>query len=48
MSKLIVFNSQAKAAHCIFTLGNRAKSWKRVENMFSDKVIYLVWYELAI
>lgn len=48
MSKLIVFNSQAKAERCIFALGNRAKSWRRVESMFSDKVIYLVWYEPAM
>ena len=45
--KLIVFNSHTKAEHCIFALGNRVKSWRRVESMFSDKVQYLVWYEPA-
>lgn len=45
---LAIFNSQAKAERCIFALGDRVKSWRRVESMFSDKAEYLVWYEPTI
>ena len=39
------FNTQDKAERCIFTLGKRIKSWRKIENQFTDKVKYLVWYE---
>lgn len=43
--QLVIFNSQEKAEKCIFALGNRKKSWRKIESQFIDEVKYLVWYE---
>lgn len=43
--QFVTFNTQEKAEKCIFALEKRKKSWRKIENQFSDKVKYLVWYE---
>ena len=43
--QLVKFNTQEKAKKCIFALGKRKKSWRKIESQFSNEVKYLVWYE---
>ena len=43
--QLVTFNTQENAEKCIFALGKRKKSWRKIESQFSGEVKYLVWYE---
>lgn len=43
--EIVTFNTQEKAERCIFALGKRKKSWRKIKSQFSNGIKYLVWYE---